>query len=159
MDLISVPLTAPARSQLLKARTVTAVLSVVVLVMLEASIAVGTALAEQPNWTLTAILGVIALGATSAFSVRRVAHLNRDLNSGTMTRYAGPWREQLSRPLRNSGFLRVKVPGRFMLLRSSARPVITDAIEAGNASRWSRAAGHLEYATASRLLLNVQRSG
>jgi hypothetical protein len=92
-----------------------------------------------------------------AFALFRVAKISQDLRGPSLTRFTGTFRERLSRPTRGSTFLRVKLPGSFLLLRSSARPVVAAAAEAGCETRWTATIGHVDYSTRSRLLVAVER--
>jgi hypothetical protein len=154
--LSEVPLTSSARQQLRKARTVIAAWTGAVAVVFVVAIVAALISVKHVHWA-PAIAPIVIIVGLLAFGVFRISQLSSDLKAASMTRFTGTFRERLSRPMRNSTFLRVKLPGSFMLLRSSARPMVSAAVEAGSEPRWTGTIGHVDYATKSRLLVDIGR--
>ena len=156
MSLSQVPLTLSGREQLRKARLIIGAWVIFGWVVLVAVIVAALITVKHPRWG-AAITPIVIIAALLALAVLRMAQIGRDLKSPSMTRFTGVFRERLSRPLRNSTLLRVKLPGSILLLRSSSRPVVAAATEAGCEARWTATIGHVDYSTRSRLLVAVER--
>jgi hypothetical protein len=154
--LSEVPLTPGAREQLRKARAIIGAWTAFGFAVLVAVIVVALITVKHPRWA-AALAPIVIIVVLLAFALFRVAQISQDLKGPSMTRFTGTFRERLSKPMRNSTFLRVKLPGSFLLLRSAARPIVTAAEEAGCERRWTGTIGHLDYSSRSRLLVAVER--
>lgn len=155
-QLSEVPLTAEARAQLSRARTVIALWVGLVFLVFSAVVVISVTGQKHVHW-VNAIAPIVIIVGLLAFGIFRVSQLTHDLNATSMTRFTGDWRERLSTPLRNSTFIRVKLPGSFMLLRTSHRITVAAAQEADVETHWQTTRGHLDYATRSRLLVAIDR--
>jgi hypothetical protein len=156
LQLSQVPLTESARKQLRRARIIVAAWAGFGLVCFVGVIVIALVTVKHPHW-VAAITPIVLIAGLLAFALFRLVQIGQDLKADSMTRFTGTFREMLSSPMRNQTFLRVKLPGRFMLLRSSVPSLVNAAAEAGCERRWTATIGHLDYSTRSKLLIAVER--